>query len=160
MVLTTALPGGVAHRPVRLPGPEVDRLRIALTRVQRLLRTTTPSEGLTPSQVAVLGSLCRSGAVRMSELAATEAINPTMLSRITGRLEQLGLVVRRPDPDDRRAASVEATPAGRRTQQRLQHARSSALDAQLVRLDDAELRALRDALPALEALAAGLADLR
>lgn len=159
MAVSATLSGG-APRTVRLPGSEVDRLRIALTRVQRLLRTTTPSEGLTPSQVAVLGSLCRSGGVRMSELAATEAINPTMLSRITGRLENLGLVVRTPDPDDRRAASVAPTPAGRRTQQRLQQARSSALDAQLVRLDESELRALRGALPALEALAAGLGELR
>ncbi len=76
-----------------------------------------------------------------------------MLSRITGRLSERGLIARTPDADDRRAALVESTAAGRRMHKRIQKERTAALQAQLQELSPQELQSLQAALPALERLA-------
>ncbi len=139
---------------------EVDRLRVALARTQRLLRAASAPVGLSPSELSVLATVCRCGPCRLSELAEAEAINPTMLSRVAGHLEELGLVVRSPDPGDRRAATVVATPEGRRMAQRIREQRSRALGRVLDRLAPAQVEALIGALPALEALAEALRETR
>lgn len=137
---------------------EVARLRVALARTSRRLRGTEAGRDLTPTQLSVLGAVCLRGPIPLSELARLEAVNPTMLSRFVGRLEAEGLLVREADPDDRRAASVSATTAGRALQRRIAAERTAALAAHLTTLPDAHLDALRAALPALEALAESLLD--
>jgi DNA-binding HxlR family transcriptional regulator len=52
---------------------------------------------LSPSQREVLSTIVRRGPLRLSELAAEEGLNPTMLSRIVTNLEAAKLVARRPD---------------------------------------------------------------
>jgi DNA-binding MarR family transcriptional regulator len=94
--------------------------------------------------------------VRITELAEIEGINPTMLSRIVGKLEDAGLLHRRPDPDDRRAALVEPTDAGRELQRRVREERTRLLVEHLADLPDGLAAGLLDALPALEALATAL----
>jgi DNA-binding MarR family transcriptional regulator len=49
----------------------------------------------------------------MGEVAAALAIDPPNATTVVDDLENLGLVERRPDPDDRRTKLVEATPKGR-----------------------------------------------
>ncbi|HZO07620.1 MAG TPA: MarR family transcriptional regulator [Solirubrobacterales bacterium] len=49
----------------------------------------------------------------MGELAAALAIDPPNATGVVDDLEGLGLVKRRPHPDDRRTKLVEATPKGR-----------------------------------------------
>lgn len=49
----------------------------------------------------------------MGELATALAIDPPNATVIVDELQSLGLVKRRPHPDDRRAKLVEATPKGR-----------------------------------------------
>ena len=71
----------------------VARLQFALGRSSRLLRESATG-GLTPTQLAVLGVLLREGPRQLTELAAVERINPTLLSRVVGRLEDDGLVMR------------------------------------------------------------------
>jgi DNA-binding MarR family transcriptional regulator len=51
--------------------------------------------------------------LRMQDLAARAVLSRTRISRIVTELEAAGYVVRRPDPDDRRAALATITPAGR-----------------------------------------------
>src|SRR5262249_17032945 len=76
----------------------VTRLRVALLMLARRLRTTSGEEGLTPTQYGVLATLERDGPVRAGDLAIAEALNPTMLSRVLGHLEERGLVQRPPHP--------------------------------------------------------------
>jgi DNA-binding MarR family transcriptional regulator len=76
-----------------------------------------------------------------------------MLSRLVRDLEGDGLVQRKTDRVDRRAARVEATPAGRRLHERIRNERSDTLSAALALLSEDERRKLCAGLPVLEALA-------
>jgi DNA-binding MarR family transcriptional regulator len=131
----------------------VTRLRNAIMRTARRLRTTAPDEGLTATQSGVLATLVREGPRLAGDLAAAEAVNPTMLSRVLAHLEGEGLVERAAAPDDARRTQVRATAAGRRLVGRLRARRAALLVEWLERLPDDELAALLAALPALEGLA-------
>ncbi|WP_217913199.1 MarR family winged helix-turn-helix transcriptional regulator [Miltoncostaea marina] len=131
----------------------VIRLRDAVMRTARLLRTTASDEDLSPGQSSVLATLVREGPSGAGRLAAAEAMHPTMLSRVLAHLEGLGLVERGPSPDDARCTIARATPAGRRRVARLRAARAARLLAWLEGLDEADVARLAAALPALEALA-------
>jgi DNA-binding MarR family transcriptional regulator len=131
----------------------VTRLRNAIMRTARRLRTTAPDEGLTATQSGVLATLVREGPRLAGDLAAAEAVNPTMLSRVLAHLEGEGLVERAAAPDDARCTQVRATAAGRRLVGRLRARRAALLVEWLERLPDDELAALLAALPALEGLA-------
>ena len=63
----------------------VIRLRNAVLRVARRLRTSGDPEGLTATQSSALTTLVREGPMRAGDLAEAEALNPTLLSRILGR---------------------------------------------------------------------------
>jgi DNA-binding MarR family transcriptional regulator len=68
--------------------------------------------GLTGQQAHALRSLDPSRPVPMRELAADIMCDASTLTGIVDRLEDRGLVVRRPDPDDRRIKGLVVTPAG------------------------------------------------
>jgi DNA-binding MarR family transcriptional regulator len=134
-------------------GEDVTRLRVALARISRLLDRQSRGNSLTSTQTSVLATVARLGPIRLSELADVEGINPTMLSRIVGKLEDGGLLRRRPDPDDGRAARVECTDAGSAEHLRLRAERTQLLTARLAAMPAARAAELLAALPALEALA-------
>jgi len=113
----------------------------------------TERSGLTPSEISVLFTIVRFGPLRLSEVAEIERLNPTMLSRIAAQLTEAGLIRRTADPDDRRAALVQTSAAGRRMRERIHRERTRALDAHVQALDDAQREALWQALPVLEELA-------
>jgi DNA-binding MarR family transcriptional regulator len=106
----------------------------------------------------VLATAARLGPVRITELAEIEGINPTMMSRIVGKLEDAGLLHRRADPDDRRAALVEPTTAGRELQRHVREERTRLLAERLGALPTDHADGVLAALPHLEALAAALAQ--
>ncbi len=133
---------------------EVTRLRIALSRtVRELERRSTSGEDLTRTQLSVLGLVAHRGRVGLAQLAELERVNPTMLSRIVGKLEADGLMRRVPDDADRRVAHVEITPHGRDVWDRNANIRSELLGELLAELAPDEVAALRAAIPALEVLA-------
>jgi DNA-binding MarR family transcriptional regulator len=138
------------------------RLRIAIGRLSRRLRQTeaATAAGLTPTRSSVLLNVVRSGPMRLSELAAAEGLNPTMLSRVVAELVDARLLMRSNDQGDRRAAWVEATAAGRRLVERMRRERTDALNLALEGLSADERRDLEAALPALESLAEELKDRR
>lgn len=131
------------------------RLRGAIGSLSRRLRPTRAgiAAGLTPTRISVLLTVVRTGPLRLSELAASEGINPTMLSRVISDLVEAGLLERVSDRGDRRAAWVEATTAGRRLSERMRRERTDALSVALRALSDVDQRRIETALPALEALA-------
>lgn len=65
--------------------------------------------GVTRAQWKVLFRLDRRPGLRQIELADMLDIEPITLSRIVDRLEEAGLVERRPDPADRRAWRLHVT---------------------------------------------------
>jgi DNA-binding MarR family transcriptional regulator len=138
------------------------RLRVAIGRLSRRLRTTAAGSaaGLTPTRISVLLTVVREGPIRLSALAETESLNPTMLSRIIADLVDAGLVARTSDDGDRRAAWVEVTEDGRSLAQRMRRERTDAVNEALEGLAPADRRLLEKALPALEELAEQLKDRR
>jgi DNA-binding MarR family transcriptional regulator len=146
-----------------LPSTDTDtaaRLRLATARLWRRLRDAEPRTGLTQTEMSVLFTVSRCGPVRMSDLAREEDVNPTMLSRVVAGLAERGLLDRAPDPDDRRAVVVAATDAGLRLRDESRRARTAVLAEVLEGLQPAEERALEQALPVLERLAAALKEPR
>ena len=131
----------------------VIRLRNAIMRTGRRLRTTAADEGLTATQSGVLATLVREGPMRPGDLAAAEAINPTMLSRVLAHLEGEGLVDRTPHPDDARCTTANATAAGADLLTRLRARRAEILLERIREIDPGQVAALIASLPALEALA-------
>jgi DNA-binding MarR family transcriptional regulator len=129
------------------------RLRRAIARLARQLNTSATGEGLTPTQASVLALIVGRGPVGLPELVRLEHINPTMLSRVVGRLDELELIDRSPDPDDARSVTVQVTTAGRKVHARIKAQRAEAVSDAAGRLSATEQRALIDALDALDHLA-------
>ena len=83
--------------------------------VARLLRKRFEQEarasslGLTRAQAAVIAHLARQEGSNQASLAQILEIEPITLVRLLDRLEELGLVERRPDPKDRRARLLRLT---------------------------------------------------
>lgn len=131
----------------------VIRLRRVIGKLARQLNASSTGEGLTPSQASVLGLVVARGQVSLAELAELESLHPTMLSRVVGRLQEIQLIRRIPDPADLRSASVGATAAGKRVDQRVKEQRAAIVSQCISRLAAPQETALTNALPALEALA-------
>jgi DNA-binding MarR family transcriptional regulator len=131
------------------------RLRTVIGKLSRRLRHTSAgaAAGLTPTRISVLLAVARQGPIRISELAGSEGINPTMLSRVIADLAEAGLLERVSDERDRRAAWVTATPAGTRVSERMRRERTDALNAGLEGLTDVDRRQVEQAISALEELA-------
>jgi DNA-binding MarR family transcriptional regulator len=129
------------------------RIRAVIGKLSRRLNASATSEGLTPSQASALGLISWRGRLRLAELAELEGLNPTMVSRVVGRLDELQLVERVQDPKDLRAATVEITSTGRSTSERIREERGNVVSDRLGRLSEEDRLAIMTALPALEALA-------
>jgi DNA-binding MarR family transcriptional regulator len=128
------------------------RLRLALTRVIRALRRHGESS-LTPSQVSALSTLEEFGAMRISAIATHESLGAPAATRVVATLEELELVRRTIDPNDRRASLIDLTELGRRTLSELWRERTLDITAMLDRLSPKERATIEAALPALEKIA-------
>jgi DNA-binding MarR family transcriptional regulator len=126
------------------------RLRVVIGKLSRRLRPTGAGSGLTPTCISVLFTIVRVGPLRISKLAELEGLNPTMLSRVIAELAAQQLVRRVQDPDDGRAALVEATAAGVAMRARINDERNDALARELASLDADDREALERALGVLE----------
>src|SRR3954468_10793545 len=87
-------------------------LRLVVARTARRLRQEAGAD-LSPSLSSALASVDRHGPVTPSELAAHERVQRPTATRVIARLEELGLVVRAPDPTDRRSSLISASAEGR-----------------------------------------------
>jgi DNA-binding MarR family transcriptional regulator len=92
--------------------------------------------------------------MRLSELAANEGLNPTMVSRIVSHLETAELVTRSSDSADARIVHLAATEKGRALSQEMRIERTNALLFALEQLPKEQRSELIGALPALETLVA------
>ena len=148
--------------PASLDIDTAARLRVAIGRLSRRLRTTAAGSaaGLTPTKISVLLTVVREGPIRLSALADSESLNPTMLSRVIADLVESGLLARTSDDGDRRAAWVEPTEDGRQLAHRMRRERTDAVNDALEGLTPADRDLLEKALPALEQLAEQLKERR
>jgi len=65
------------------------------------------------STLSVLHTLARGGPMRLTDLLKTEQLKQPALTSLVARLEQDGLINRRPDPTDGRAMLLSLTREGR-----------------------------------------------
>ena len=129
------------------------RLRRVISILARELNSSSTGAGLTPSQASVLGLIVARGPLGLTELGELEGINPTMLSRVIGRLVEMGLITRTPDPADLRSVSVVSTTAGGRIDKKIKARRAAGLSQCVELLPADQVAMLTQALPALEYLA-------
>lgn len=125
------------------------RLARAAALAQRDIERVLCEHGLEPGWFDVLASLRRAGAPY--ELNPRQLIDATMLSsggmtKRLDRLEQAGLVQRRPDPKDRRGTRVQLTKGGREVVDAAVERHTANLDRLLEHLNKREQQQLADLL--------------
>jgi DNA-binding MarR family transcriptional regulator len=130
----------------------INTLRAAVLVLGRRLRYQTADGDLSATEGAVLGRLCREGSLTPGDLARGEHVQPPSMSRIIERLEQRGLVARRPHPDDRRQVLIERTAEGAAFAERSKAVRTEWLTRQFARLSPQDRQALAGAADALRRL--------
>jgi DNA-binding MarR family transcriptional regulator len=131
---------------------DVTRLRVALARLSRRLRRHELA-GLTPTQLAALATIGKTGPMRLGDLAAVEGIAPSTLTRLVTALEEAGYVRRCADPSDARASTLSITAHGQDALERIRTENTLMLTASLELLTPEQRSALAAALPVLEQLA-------
>lgn len=128
---------------------EAARLRLAVGRLQRRIRIDS---GESPLQVAALHTIDLHGPLRLTELARREAVSAPTMSRVLSALDDQGLTIRAPDPQDARGVLVTLSSAGRARLNAIRTHRTAFLARRLHHLDSEQRAAIHAALPALEAL--------
>ena len=131
---------------------DVARLRVALARLSRRMRRHELA-GLTPTQLAALATIGKTGPMRLGDLAAAEGIAPSTLTRLVTALEDIGYVQRTADPSDARASTLAITAHGQEALERIRAETTLMLTASLELLTPEQRSTLAAALPVLEQLA-------
>ncbi|MEU3182647.1 MarR family winged helix-turn-helix transcriptional regulator [Streptomyces sp. NPDC006923] len=142
---TDCLPGTALGGPVSHAVSRVSRLHRAAA--GKLLRRT----GLYPGQELLMMRLWDSAAVRQSELIRSMALDPSTVTKMLQRLDSGGHVKRSPDPLDRRAVLVEATPESCELRSGVEAAWTELEERTLAGLDGTERAELARLLAKVEA---------
>jgi DNA-binding MarR family transcriptional regulator len=140
----------VAPAPGPAVGP-VDQFEEALQVVARFITQARLHERilraagvrLDRAGATLLSKLFAGGnSLRVTDLAEMLGVDTPTVTRKVQQLERAGMVVRQTDPDDRRAARIRLTPAGRRTIERVRRARRAWLEQLLEGWDHDDLSTL------------------
>lgn len=141
-------------RPDAIPPAELD-LGDLVMRVARALRRrgadATAPWGLAPHHARALRVLSHHGHARPGELARQLRVTPRSVTDVVDTLEERGLVIRRPDPADRRATALSLTMEGERLVEEIDAARRTDAEAYFARLAERDREALRRILADLDA---------
>jgi DNA-binding MarR family transcriptional regulator len=144
-------------------------LRDVIARLNRRLRQTRPLGELIQTRLSALTSLDLAGALTPRELAEAERVQPPTMTRIVGRLADLGLVERVPHPTDGRQVilclfdlrrpkvqapgRLSTTRSGRAVLAKNGRARDAWLGRQIVALDTDERETLWRAVRIVDRIA-------
>ena len=139
--------------PAVVPEGLTTGLRVATMRLSRRLRQQGQRDGLTPTQLAALGTVDRLGPLTLGELAQAEKVQPPSMTRVVSALEVAGFVERAVDPSDARVTRVSLSAVGRAQVAAIRSRRDEWLEDRLRALPPADLDALRRAVAVLQALA-------
>jgi DNA-binding MarR family transcriptional regulator len=132
-------------------GETAARLRVAVARLARQLRQTSPG-GLSPSQWSALVSIDDNQSLRIGDLAEREGVSAPTATRLVASLEEVGLLSRTTDPADRRTAYVSLTDEGRSKLDWARQAASASLADRIEALPPEDYDKLVDLIPLLESL--------
>jgi DNA-binding MarR family transcriptional regulator len=127
------------------------RLRLVVGRLHRRIRIDG-RESIPPLQLSALVTVEEHGPLRLSELARREAVTAPTMSRVLAALDEQGLVIRTPDPNDARGVRIVLSDEGAARLAEVRSHRTALVARRLARLDEDERQRIAAALPALEAL--------
>ena len=99
---------------------------------------------------AALATIERHGPMTPSELAARERIQRPTATRVLARLEEMSLIARTPDPQDRRSSLVAVTPDATAMLAEQRTRKTAFLAERLDRLEPEDRAALERAADILE----------
>jgi DNA-binding MarR family transcriptional regulator len=125
------VPASITPAPSTAVLEEIEAALTALTRnprirgIHRLLNRESGVELDRPTYVAL--AMLESGPLRISDLADACDVDVSTMSRLIERLCARGFVERRIDPNDRRAALIQASEGGRAVQRQLRAFREDSL---------------------------------
>ncbi|MFJ1596572.1 MarR family winged helix-turn-helix transcriptional regulator [Streptomyces sp. NPDC088261] len=131
-------------------------VRTVIGRLRRRILNAAEAEDITFAQASVLSRLSDEQGVTASALAAAEGVRHQSMTSTVASLAALGLVVRRPDPDDGRRLLIALTAEGHRRVAEGRQARQEWLATELQeRCTEEERRAVIGAMAVLERLTHG-----
>ncbi|TDW69662.1 MarR family winged helix-turn-helix transcriptional regulator [Kribbella pratensis] len=111
---------------------DVDRLTTVIEDFNTIFIRLPSVRRFNFSTLSVLHTLDRNGPLRLTDLLPTEQLKQPALTSLVAKLEQDGLLERRPDPSDGRASLISLTSAG----QEIVHSRHAHRVAKLTALVD------------------------
>jgi DNA-binding MarR family transcriptional regulator len=135
-------------------GSLTSRLRLAVVRLNRRLRSRRVSAALSLTQLSAISMLYKCGELTPGALAARENVQPPSMTRVIAGLERAGYVRRKPHPTDGRQALVELTELGERYVSEDIVAREAWLGRRLAELSDEERDVLDRAAEIIERIVA------
>jgi DNA-binding MarR family transcriptional regulator len=135
------------------PGSLTSRLRLAVVRLNRRLRSQRASATLSLTQLSALSMLYKCGELTPGTLAARENVQPPSMTRVIAGLERAGYARRKPHPTDGRQALVELTALGESYVSEDIMAREAWLGIQLAELSDEDRGVLDRAAEIIERIA-------
>ncbi len=131
-------------------------MRAAVGKLTRRLRDKALPGDFSWSQAHVLGRLERDGPATLTALARAENMRSQSMGAIVGPLEQAGLIVGAPDPEDGRQTILSITDAGRAYVHESRRTRDDWLAERIrAELSPEERRMVAQALALFERLACG-----
>ena len=127
-------------------------------RLLRSLAAVDRQAGLTPARLSALSVIVFAGPRQLGELASAEGVAGPTMTRIVDGLVAAGLAERRPDPRDRRASEIAATPAGEVLMRAAAGRRIAAIASAIAELPAADRRRLTASAGLLDRLANSVRD--
>jgi DNA-binding MarR family transcriptional regulator len=126
--------------------------------VRRRVRRDWAHRPLTESELELLRLVDQHPGLRVLDAAAALGVAANTVSTLVGRLAASGLLERRPDPRDARAARLAVTAAARERFAAWRDRRQALVGEAMARLDGEDRRAIQACVPALRRLVELLED--
>lgn len=123
-----------------------------LEQLVRVFQRAATAGELSLATASVLARLVRHGPLTMTALAVAESVSQPNMTQLVNRLERDGLARKTAGRVDRRIVLVGVTGEGRRVVRQRRQQRAAVLREVLGSLDDRDVVAVREALPALTRL--------
>ena len=140
-------------------GDELLSTIAALRRVvRRTIRPTMPDPQLRGAQIEVIRAVREEPGIGVAAVARALRLAPNSVSTLVNQLLETGMLTRRTDPEDRRAARLYLTEKAKRRLAESRKARAELVGKGLDRLSTSDIEALEKAMPALRALLASLEE--
>ncbi|SFA78084.1 MarR family transcriptional regulator, transcriptional regulator for hemolysin [Rhizobium sp. NFR07] len=131
----------------------------ALTKVSRRIRTVfnqqVTAHGLTYPRARALFRLARKQNMTQTELACELELEQATMVRLLDRMEENGLIERRPDPRDRRVKLIVLTPHG---QEQAAFVRAVADEIRHQFFEGVDLEELKQGIALLEKISANVSN--